>query len=119
MGVKEYLRRVLDEEISEDASLHELLKDGTLLCKIVNKKYPNMIRGVKKSSSLMYKWKISLNLLKPWRSSEYQRANYSLLLTCLRKKICKLLLSVWIIFPEDGLLLNRLLLLLQKLLNKD
>ena len=31
--VKDYLRSNLNEEISEDISLHELLKDGTLLCK--------------------------------------------------------------------------------------
>lgn len=31
--VKEYLRNSLHEDISEDASLHEILKDGTLLCK--------------------------------------------------------------------------------------
>lgn len=31
--VKDYLRCTLNEEISDEASLHEILKDGTLLCK--------------------------------------------------------------------------------------
>ena len=37
--VKDYLRRVLNEEISDEDSLASILKDGTLLCKYVSTFY--------------------------------------------------------------------------------